>query len=148
MAADDALCRYHPAAERAHHRIVARFLRDGRHGFPLRAHQRDGEGGCRRTLSRTENDVRRGCGTPAGIDGRITLLANGGGSAMKLIRFLCLLIAVALMFGVGFGYGRWYSTRPAPQKGRKILYYVDPMHTWYKSDRPGVAPDCNMPLEP
>src|SRR4030095_7342049 len=29
-----------------------------------------------------------------------------------------------------------------------ILYYVDPMHPAYKSDKPGVAPDCGMTLEP
>jgi RND family efflux transporter MFP subunit len=48
--------------------------------------------------------------------------------------------------------GRWYggrSTAPAADKGgRKILYYVDPMHPAYKSDKPGVAPDCGMRLEP
>lgn len=32
--------------------------------------------------------------------------------------------------------------------GRKILYYVDPMHPAYRSDKPGIAPDCGMPLEP
>ena len=31
---------------------------------------------------------------------------------------------------------------------RKILYYVDPMHPAYKSDKPGIAPDCGMQLEP
>jgi len=31
---------------------------------------------------------------------------------------------------------------------RKILYYQDPMHPWYKSDKPGVAPDCGMKLVP
>jgi Cu(I)/Ag(I) efflux system membrane fusion protein len=31
---------------------------------------------------------------------------------------------------------------------RKILYYVDPMHPAYKSDKPGIAPDCGMKLEP
>jgi RND family efflux transporter MFP subunit len=30
----------------------------------------------------------------------------------------------------------------------KILYYKDPMHPWYHSDKPGVAPDCGMKLEP
>ena len=24
---------------------------------------------------------------------------------------------------------------------RKILYYEDPMHPWYRSDKPGIAPD-------
>src|SRR6266481_4536278 len=31
---------------------------------------------------------------------------------------------------------------------RRILYYVDPMHPAYKSDKPGTAPDCGMALEP
>ncbi|HET8676146.1 MAG TPA: efflux RND transporter periplasmic adaptor subunit [Blastocatellia bacterium] len=31
---------------------------------------------------------------------------------------------------------------------RKILYWVDPMHPSYKSDKPGTAPDCNMDLVP
>jgi hypothetical protein len=31
---------------------------------------------------------------------------------------------------------------------RKILYYQDPMHPWYKSDKPGIAPDCGMKLVP
>jgi membrane fusion protein, copper/silver efflux system len=30
----------------------------------------------------------------------------------------------------------------------RILYYVDPMHPAYKSDKPGIAPDCGMQLEP
>ena len=37
---------------------------------------------------------------------------------------------------------------PAAPKAREILYYVDPMHPAYKSDKPGVAPDCGMALEP
>jgi len=28
----------------------------------------------------------------------------------------------------------------------KILYYQDPMHPWYHSDKPGIAPDCGMKL--
>lgn len=31
---------------------------------------------------------------------------------------------------------------------RKILYWVDPMHPAYKSDKPGIAPDCGMELVP
>ena len=31
---------------------------------------------------------------------------------------------------------------------KKILYWVDPMHPSYKSDRPGTAPDCGMDLVP
>src|SRR6478672_2831540 len=48
----------------------------------------------------------------------------------------------------GYGYGRWYGkTAVVSAKGeRRIVYYVDPMHPWYKSDKPGIAPDCNMKL--
>jgi Cu(I)/Ag(I) efflux system membrane fusion protein len=31
---------------------------------------------------------------------------------------------------------------------RTVLYYRDPMHPSYTSDRPGKAPDCGMTLEP
>jgi RND family efflux transporter MFP subunit len=31
---------------------------------------------------------------------------------------------------------------------RKILYWYDPMHPQYKSDKPGIAPDCGMKLVP
>ena len=30
----------------------------------------------------------------------------------------------------------------------KVLYYQDPMHPWYHSDKPGFAPDCGMKLVP
>lgn len=31
---------------------------------------------------------------------------------------------------------------------RHVIYYVDPMHPSYKSDKPGIAPDCGMQLVP
>jgi len=31
---------------------------------------------------------------------------------------------------------------------RKVLFWFDPMHPAYKSDKPGVAPDCGMQLVP
>lgn len=31
---------------------------------------------------------------------------------------------------------------------RKVLYWYDPMHPAYKSDKPGTAPDCGMTLVP
>jgi Cu(I)/Ag(I) efflux system membrane fusion protein len=34
------------------------------------------------------------------------------------------------------------------QPARKILYWYDPMHPAYKSDKPGIAPDCGMDLVP
>jgi len=41
------------------------------------------------------------------------------------------------------------AASPATAVGeRKILYYEDPMHPWYRSDKPGIAPDCGMKLVP
>jgi multidrug efflux pump subunit AcrA (membrane-fusion protein) len=37
--------------------------------------------------------------------------------------------------------------QPTPAE-RRILYWVDPMHPAYKSDKPGTAPDCGMALVP
>jgi Cu(I)/Ag(I) efflux system membrane fusion protein len=37
--------------------------------------------------------------------------------------------------------------RPASSAVRKVLYYRDPMHPAYTSDKPGIAPDCGMQLE-
>ena len=70
---------------------------------------------------------------------------------MKVVRVLIGLVLLAAAFVGGYGYGRWYGKRESAQAGkggRKILYYVDPMHPGYKSDKPGIAPDCGMKLEP
>ena len=53
---------------------------------------------------------------------------------------------MAAAWAGGYGYGRWYAKPPAGE--RKLLYCVDPMHPWYKSDKPGIAPDCGMKLVP
>lgn len=36
----------------------------------------------------------------------------------------------------------------SPSGERKVLYWYDPMHPAYKSDKPGIAPDCGMTLVP
>jgi membrane fusion protein, copper/silver efflux system len=59
---------------------------------------------------------------------------------------LLVVIFMAVAWVGGYGYGRWYAKPPAGE--RKPLYWVDPMHPWYKSDVPGIAPDCNMKLVP
>ena len=40
--------------------------------------------------------------------------------------------------------------RPGPRsiQTRRVLYWVDPMHPAYRSNKPGTAPDCGMALEP
>ncbi len=62
----------------------------------------------------------------------------------------------ALLVVLAFGGGYLLRDRRAPAGpgaagtpgGRQVLYYVDPMHPTYRSDRPGIAPDCGMALEP
>ena len=59
--------------------------------------------------------------------------------------------AVLLIVIGAFVTGR-YTGRPgqASEHGgtRRVLYYVDPMNPAYRSNKPGIAPDCGMPLEP
>ena len=62
--------------------------------------------------------------------------------------------AVAAVFLIALGAfvtGR-YTGKPGSRSEhpgtRRVLYYVDSMHPSYRSDKPGIAPDCGMPLEP
>jgi RND family efflux transporter MFP subunit len=65
---------------------------------------------------------------------------------MKLLKIVAALMLLGGAFAAGFVVR---STRHAvTTPGRKVLYYVDPMHPAYTSDRPGTAPDCGMQLEP
>ncbi|MBZ5617388.1 MAG: efflux RND transporter periplasmic adaptor subunit [Acidobacteriia bacterium] len=69
---------------------------------------------------------------------------------MKAIRTIGLLVVIAAAFAGGYVYKavKGGAVASADKGGRKILYWVDPMHPAYKSDKPGVAPDCGMKLEP
>src|ERR1022692_3017289 len=68
---------------------------------------------------------------------------------MKAIRIIGLLVLIALAFGGGYVYKAVKGgAASAGKNDRKVLYWVDPMHPAYKSDKPGVAPDCGMKLEP
>ncbi len=66
----------------------------------------------------------------------------------KPSKVLILLPVVIVSFLLGY----WVSPRREEGKssasGRRILYYHDPMHPAFKSDKPGIAPDCGMQLEP
>lgn len=66
---------------------------------------------------------------------------------MKPAHILLVIAAIAAAFFAGRRFSSTPSTTGAPQ-GRKVLYWVDPMHPAYKSDKPGIAPDCGMKLEP
>ena len=48
----------------------------------------------------------------------------------------------------GFLLGQHHAPAPASSSAPRVLYYVDPMHPAYTSDKPGIAPDCGMPLVP
>jgi Cu(I)/Ag(I) efflux system membrane fusion protein len=68
---------------------------------------------------------------------------------MKAIRIIGLLVLIALAFAGGYVYKAVKGGAASSGKGgRKVLYWVDPMHPAYKSDKPGIAPDCGMKLEP
>lgn len=59
-------------------------------------------------------------------------------------------VAVALLMIASYAAGRRRTRQNAvgSPNSRRVLYWVDPMHPDYKSDHPGVAPDCGMALEP
>jgi membrane fusion protein, copper/silver efflux system len=59
-----------------------------------------------------------------------------------------LLGALVAAFLAGAWFNQRQSVSAAGSRPRKIVAYVDPMHPAYKSDKPGTAPDCGMPLEP
>ena len=58
--------------------------------------------------------------------------------------------AIALVAILCYVAGRWQSSEKAMANTRSphVLYWVDPMHPDYKSDHPGIAPDCGMELVP
>ncbi len=64
---------------------------------------------------------------------------------MKRRGLYFLLLAVGLIAGLALGRIRHESK---PNTLRRILYYEDPMHPAYRSDKPGIAPDCGMDLVP
>ncbi len=67
---------------------------------------------------------------------------------MRALRYLALIVLLAVAFGGGW-LSRDRRTAGAPATAdRRVLYYVDPMHPSYTSDKPGIAPDCGMALEP
>jgi membrane fusion protein, copper/silver efflux system len=57
--------------------------------------------------------------------------------------------AISLLLSVPLGFVVLpHRLQQEPGTARRILYYVDPMHPSYTSDKPGIAPDCGMKLEP
>lgn len=79
--------------------------------------------------------------------------------SQKIIRAAAVLIVIGIAALLVFGRGLLKSSAQSPHAGhasgttqqadgRKVLYWYDPMHPNYKSDKPGVAPDCGMDLVP
>jgi membrane fusion protein, copper/silver efflux system len=66
----------------------------------------------------------------------------------KRTNLIILAIIVTLSFLVGNWYNHVTGNRKDDDTGKKISHYVDPMHPSYTSDKPGIAPDCGMQLEP
>jgi membrane fusion protein, copper/silver efflux system len=61
-----------------------------------------------------------------------------------------IVIGICALLCAAFVAGRYSGGHRTELKGtsRRVLYYVDPMHPSYRSDKPGIAPDCGMALEP
>jgi membrane fusion protein, copper/silver efflux system len=59
-------------------------------------------------------------------------------------------IGIGLLMTLSYIAGWHHKGRVATATAntRRVLYWVDPMHPDYKSDHPGIAPDCGMALEP
>ena len=57
---------------------------------------------------------------------------------------------IALLIALSYVAGRQRTAghATASNSSRRVLYWVDPMHPDYRSDHPGIAPDCGMQLEP
>ncbi len=65
------------------------------------------------------------------------------------MRRIILAVAVVVAMAASYGLGRRHiQSQTGTETGRRVLYYVDPMHPAYRSDKPGIAPDCGMQLEP
>jgi Cu(I)/Ag(I) efflux system membrane fusion protein len=67
---------------------------------------------------------------------------------MSQMRRVGMALAVAAAIAASYGLGQHNSHSQIGSSGRHVLYYIDPMHPAYKSDKPGIAPDCGMQLEP
>ena len=69
---------------------------------------------------------------------------------MTKARFVVIVgVSIAASFLAGYLYNhKAPEAQPSSPANRAVLYYRDPMHPSYTSDKPGKAPDCGMALEP
>jgi membrane fusion protein, copper/silver efflux system len=57
-------------------------------------------------------------------------------------------VGIPLLAAVLLGFVLGHLHAPATARAQQVLYYVDPMHPSYRSQKPGIAPDCGMKLVP
>ena len=58
------------------------------------------------------------------------------------------IVVAAAAFLAGSLHVPHHAVTAASEKSDRVLYYRCPMHPSYRSDKPGTAPCCGMPLEP
>jgi Cu(I)/Ag(I) efflux system membrane fusion protein len=61
----------------------------------------------------------------------------------KSLYIQCFGVMIIASFALGY-----LGHKSKHSETRRILYYQDPMHPSYRSDNPGIAPDCGMELVP
>jgi len=67
---------------------------------------------------------------------------------MKKILFAVILLACGFAGGTLMQLHFAGQSRGTAKSAHTILYWYDPMHPAYHSDKPGIAPDCGMDLVP
>ena len=60
--------------------------------------------------------------------------------------FVCFAVAALAIISFFAGAHSGFYSNLAARGGHRVLYYVDPMHPHIRSDKPGLAVDCGMPL--
>jgi membrane fusion protein, copper/silver efflux system len=71
------------------------------------------------------------------------------GIAMNRIKLGGLIFSVAILGVIVGSHFSGFSVSHVQAAGKpRVLYYRDPMHPAYTSNKPGFAPDCGMKLEP
>jgi RND family efflux transporter MFP subunit len=75
----------------------------------------------------------------------------------NIVRIIAIIVAVALIAFLligkhipwrGGSHATASAKQPAAATQKRILYWYDPMHPAYHSDKAGIAPDCGMALVP
>jgi RND family efflux transporter MFP subunit len=67
---------------------------------------------------------------------------------MKRVLFAIVLLACGFAGGILMQSRFAGQAKGTAKSARTILYWYDPMHPAYHSDKPGIAPDCGMDLVP